>query len=56
MYKYPDAIYNVDRALQKAGLRRLDMQDFESSTHQQIIQAVHGLFGAGGYGAGGLYS
>ena len=38
MFKYPDAIYNVDRALQKAGLRRLDLQDFESSIHQQIIR------------------
>ncbi|HEX9017894.1 MAG TPA: DNA primase [Anaerolineaceae bacterium] len=39
LLRQPEALYNLDRVLQRAGLSRFDVQDFEHADHQ-ILAAI----------------
>ena len=40
LLRRPDLLYRLDRALQKAGLRRLSPQDFQDSGHQTLMKLI----------------
>jgi DNA primase len=40
MLRYPESVYSLDRVLQKAGLSRLSVQDFEQVDHQMLAALI----------------
>jgi DNA primase len=40
LLRRPDLLYKVDRALQKAGLSRLSMFDFQEASYQSLIKVI----------------
>jgi hypothetical protein len=40
LLRHPEAIYRLDRALQRAGLQRFSAQDFELGPYQSLAQLI----------------